>query len=257
MARRKKRPDDGASQPEGAAQPPNAEGEVSAEPVPPPSAEEAAVGNELTDERAGAPASSAGSFGAATEVGAETRSRRAFFGRSGHLAVMAEFLHRRINVAIPEVDVGDDLFVVKGTGAEVVRVQVKSATAREQQNSYVALINVPEAQLKVPDDNPPLVYVFAIRRGEGKRGRWNDFFVVRRSTLYARSRNEQAGTLHVDPDGRRYVQYRLVLTDDTAISGPGQVNFQNYRDAWAPWPPPTLADEDNASGPDQEGGAAR
>src|SRR5437868_3543846 len=39
---------------------------------------------------------------------AETRSRRAFFGRSGHLAVMSEFLHRRINVAIPEVDVGDD-----------------------------------------------------------------------------------------------------------------------------------------------------
>jgi hypothetical protein len=29
---------------------------------------------------------------------AETRSRLAFFGRSGHLAVMSEFLHRRINV---------------------------------------------------------------------------------------------------------------------------------------------------------------
>jgi hypothetical protein len=65
----------------------------------------------------------------------ETRSRRAFFGRSGHLAVMAELLHRRINVAIPEVDVGDDVFVVKGSDETVVRVQVKSAAAEEQHDN--------------------------------------------------------------------------------------------------------------------------
>ena len=69
---------------------------------------------------------------------AEARSRSAFFGRSGHLAVMSEFLHRRINVAIPEVDVGDDVFVVKGSDDTVTRVQVKSATARAQANSHFA-----------------------------------------------------------------------------------------------------------------------
>lgn len=36
-------------------------------------------------------------------------SRRSLYiGRSGQLAVMAEFLYRGYNVAIPEVDVGDD-----------------------------------------------------------------------------------------------------------------------------------------------------
>jgi hypothetical protein len=74
--------------------------------------------------------------GAASAEDAETRSRRAFFGRSGHLAVMSEFLHRRINVAIPEVDVGDDVFVVKGSDDTVTRVQVKAATAKAQARSY-------------------------------------------------------------------------------------------------------------------------
>src|SRR5947209_219645 len=54
---------------------------------------------------------------------AEASNQRAFFGRSGQLAVMAEFLARGINVAIPEVDVGDDVFVVKGAEDLVTRVQ--------------------------------------------------------------------------------------------------------------------------------------
>jgi hypothetical protein len=179
---------------------------------------------------------------------AELRSKRAFFGRSAQLAVMAELLHRRINVAIPEVDVGDDVFVVKGVAVEVTRVQVKGATGQEQQNSYFALINVPEDQLSVPQDNPPLVYVFPIRRGEGKQGRWSDFIVIRRGTLFARYVNQQAGKRYRDSKGKPYIQFRIVLTETTARSGPGQVNFQSYREAWNPWPPPWLADEEEAPG---------
>ena len=173
---------------------------------------------------------------------AETRSKRAFFGRSAQLAVMAELLHRCINVAIPEVDVGDDIFVVKGLSPQVTRVQVKGATAREQQRSYYALINVPLDQLSVPQDNPPLVYAFPIRRWDDKIGRWSDFLVIRRGTLFARF-NEQAGTKYVDDKGRLYVQFRVVLTTDSAKSGPGGVNFQRYRNAWDPWPPPLLGEE--------------
>ena len=32
-------------------------------------------------------------------------------GKAGHLAVMAEFANRGYNVAIPEIDIGDDIFV--------------------------------------------------------------------------------------------------------------------------------------------------
>jgi hypothetical protein len=173
----------------------------------------------------------------APTVDAETRSRLAFFGRSGHLAVMSEFLYRRINVAIPEVDVGDDVFVVKGSDDTVTRVQVKSATAKAQANSHFALFNVPLAQLSVPRDTPALVYIFAARF----QNRWSDFVVIRRSTLFARF-NEGGGNRIVPPDGKEYVRFRIVFTEAAAQCGP--VNFQRYRDAWDPWPPPQLEEED-------------
>jgi hypothetical protein len=37
---------------------------------------------------------------------------KSHIGKAGHLAAMAEFLLRGYDVAQPEVDVGDDIFVV-------------------------------------------------------------------------------------------------------------------------------------------------
>jgi hypothetical protein len=169
---------------------------------------------------------------------AETRSSRAFFGRSGHLAVMSEFLYRRINVAIPEVDVGDDVFVVKGSDDTVTRVQVKAATAKAQAGgSYFALFNVPFAQLAVPRDTPALVYVFAVRF----QNRWSRFLVIRRSTLFARF-NEGAGRRIIPPTGKEYVQFRITFTEAAAQCGP--VDFHRYCNVWEPWPPLQLEEED-------------
>lgn len=41
-----------------------------------------------------------------------------YTGRAGQMAVMAEFLIRGYNVAVPEVDVGDDILVVKDRSGE-------------------------------------------------------------------------------------------------------------------------------------------
>ena len=43
-------------------------------------------------------------------------ARENYVGRAGQLAVMSEFLLRGYNVAIPEVDEGDDVLVVRGRG---------------------------------------------------------------------------------------------------------------------------------------------
>ena len=76
-------------------------------------------------------------------------------GASGEMAVMSEFLFRLINVAVPEVDVGDDVFVVREKDEAVTRVQVKYAAADEQQNGeYVAQFSLPWKQLDRPDDTP-------------------------------------------------------------------------------------------------------
>ena len=48
-----------------------------------------------------------------------------YIGRAGQLAVMSEFLLRGWNAALPEVDVGDDVFVVKDKGGDLFRIQAR------------------------------------------------------------------------------------------------------------------------------------
>ncbi len=52
-----------------------------------------------------------------------------FTGRATQLTVMAEVLRLHCNAAIPEVDLGTDVFVFKDDREEVVRLQVKACTA--------------------------------------------------------------------------------------------------------------------------------
>jgi hypothetical protein len=59
-----------------------------------------------------------------------------YLGKAGQLTTMSEFLARGWNVATPEVDVGDGLFVVEDKKGLFKRVQVKTAQAVERQGSY-------------------------------------------------------------------------------------------------------------------------
>jgi hypothetical protein len=59
-----------------------------------------------------------------------------YVGRAGQMAVMAEFLARGYNVAVPEVDIGDDIFVVKDDSGDYSRVQVKAAVATRTAVGY-------------------------------------------------------------------------------------------------------------------------
>jgi hypothetical protein len=50
---------------------------------------------------------------------------------AGHFAAMSEFLLRGWNVAVPFVDVGDDVLVLEDAEATIFRVQVKTADGAE------------------------------------------------------------------------------------------------------------------------------
>jgi hypothetical protein len=54
-------------------------------------------------------------------------ARNSYVGKAGQLAVMAEFLLRGYNFAMPEVDDGDDVFDIKNESGELWRVQIKTA----------------------------------------------------------------------------------------------------------------------------------
>ena len=71
-----------------------------------------------------------------------SRKQSLYVGRAGQMAVMAELLWRGLNVAFPEVDVGDDVFVVKDETGELWRVQVKTATAGPLPDGYSAQFSI-------------------------------------------------------------------------------------------------------------------
>jgi hypothetical protein len=105
-----------------------------------------------------------------------------FTGRAAQLAVVAELLRLRCNAAIPEVDLGTDVFVFKDDREAVVRLQVKACTvphAYADGSGYSAKFALPMKQFEHLDDYPPLYYVLAVLRNE----RWADFLVVSRARL--------------------------------------------------------------------------
>ena len=81
----------------------------------------------------------------------EVSRQNLYFGKSGQLAVMAEFLIRGYNVAVPEVDVGEDIFVVRDKDGELSRIQVKTGNANElQSGGFRVTFKVPLRQLEMP-----------------------------------------------------------------------------------------------------------
>ncbi|QKZ13041.1 hypothetical protein [Spirosoma sp. KUDC1026] len=101
-----------------------------------------------------------------------------YIGKAGQLFVMSEFLMLGWNVAIPEVDRGDDIFVVRDTDGNLSRIQVKTAQARLYKGSYNAQFNLPREQLRV-GSTPDITYVFLIRHEQS----WKHLFAIERQRL--------------------------------------------------------------------------
>jgi hypothetical protein len=77
------------------------------------------------------------------------KSSATFTGASGQMAVIGELLQRGCNAAIPQVDVGTDVFAFRDDGEDVARIQVKTARAkwRKKGRGYSATFGVPMAKL--------------------------------------------------------------------------------------------------------------
>ena len=101
-----------------------------------------------------------------------------YLGKAGHLTVMSEFLTRGWNVAIPEVDVGDDIFVVQDDNGTLRRVQVKTSTSTQRQNGFSGQFNVPLKQLRNMA-NIPVHYVFIVRNSD----LWTKPVIIRQDYL--------------------------------------------------------------------------
>ncbi len=148
-----------------------------------------------------------------------------YTGAAGQAAAMSEFLVRGYNVAVPEVDRGDDLFVVKDADGDFNRIQVKTANARLLKKiGYIATFSISISQLSEPT-TPELFYVLVVRNGTA----WSDFMVISQGDLLSEHLRYQVGTRSGDN-----VLLRLNFRPDSVRSG--SRDFQIYRGNFSHWP---------------------
>lgn len=147
-----------------------------------------------------------------------------YLGKAGHLMVMSEFLIRSWNVAIPEVDIGDDIFVVQDDNGTLRRVQVKTATSTARQSSFSGQFNVPLMQLK-NIANIPVHFVFIVRHNDY----WEKPIIIRQDYLLDHLENNNIGTTH-DGNLNLYFSYS---NNKVECSG---VDFSKYISDFSDFP---------------------
>jgi len=152
-----------------------------------------------------------------------SRTQNLYTGRSGQLAVMAQFLSRGYNVAMPEIDIGEDIFVVRDADGNLSRIQVKSAIGKGK-NVAAGAFKVPMVQLHKPH-TPELDYVFAIHRD----GLWREFVVIPRKNLESLHDVEGVGNV-----AQGHLLLYFSFTDLEVQCS--KTSLQQYRGDWSKWP---------------------
>jgi len=149
-------------------------------------------------------------------------------GKAGELAVMAEFAYRGYNVAIPEIDKGEDIFVVNDVTGVMWRVQVKTSSPKIQKKSSAYQFRVRETAITMPQ-TPELHFVFVMRISSGWR-----FFIISRNVLWNYTQdNPSLGTLYTDNGKRR--QVNITLHNDGRLTGKKK-DLSRHLEDWAMWP---------------------
>jgi hypothetical protein len=146
-----------------------------------------------------------------------------YVGKAGQLAAMAEFLLRGYNVAMPEVDVGDDIFVVHDRSGQLWRIQVKTAVGVRRGYGYSGRFAVNRQQLCTEKD-PDLFYVFALRASRG----W-EFLIVPRRRLDGEQERFNLGS----PAGEE-ILFNFRFGNSQVLCG--ERDFQPCRNNWDAWP---------------------
>lgn len=95
-----------------------------------------------------------------------------YFGKAGHLFVMSELLLRGWNVAIPEIDQGDDIFVVRHGDSNYRRMQVKSANALVRGKTISVQYSI--SKLLLVPSGSEIDFVFVVRH----ELQWKYLFII-------------------------------------------------------------------------------
>jgi hypothetical protein len=160
-----------------------------------------------------------------------SKKKDLYLGKAGHLYAMAEFLMRGWNVAIPEVDTGDDIFVVEDDNNTFRRVQVKTATAKLKSKNYQVQYNIPIAQLK-SISNVLLHYVFVVRYNDI----WQKLVIIKQDTLWDYHEKQNLGSK--SKDGAK-LMLTFIFSSDGILTC-SKINLSNHIADFTDFPIPTF-----------------
>ncbi len=150
-----------------------------------------------------------------------------YTGKSGQLAVMAEFALRGYNVAMPEMDIGDDIFVVNDKTGHMWRIQVKTSVLKKQKKSYSGQFWIKEDAI-TGAVQPKLFFVFAMRI----ESTWR-FLIIDSAILADRVRAVGIGTRTTEGRVNGRMFYVSVKNDGKVFcSG---VELTHHMDDWSAW----------------------
>ncbi len=102
---------------------------------------------------------------------------------------MSEFLMLGWNVATPEVDIGDDIFVVQDDNGTLRRVQVKTSNSNNRKNSLSAQFSVSVKNLR-NISNILVHYIFLVRQND----EWTKPVIIMQDYLLDHFENNKVGS---------------------------------------------------------------
>lgn len=153
-----------------------------------------------------------------------------YTGKAGQFAVMAELARRGYNVSIPEIDRGDDVFVLNDTTGHVDRIQVKTSTGKllaRQAGACRCQFSVRTEHVNnAGRGGTHYAFVCAFR------GSWR-FLVMERGVLAHLIRNG----LGTETIGTHMISIVFFSRTSAASSTrPGAQNLDHYAGNWDAWP---------------------
>lgn len=144
---------------------------------------------------------------------------------------MAEFLIRGYNTAIPDVDLGDDIFVVRDRDGALSRVQVKTTMLVPRRDEAVGQFRVSYKHLETRRA-PDITFVFAGRAATG----WATFTLVPRAELLDAVTQGLVGRTVQSAQGAS-VLFRFVYGGaPLAAQRCGALDLRPWADNWSRWP---------------------
>lgn len=156
-----------------------------------------------------------------------------YIGKAGQLAVMAELAARGYNIAMPEIDIGDDIFAVKDDGGQMWRIQVKTSDGRRRMKSWSGQFRIRQSAITAPL-TPELHFVFVMRCGSIWR-----FIVISRAVVNNYVVADDLGSASV-AGGDNWRTLYISIRDKTDIA-PEEIvcsekNFDHHLADWSTWP---------------------